>query len=97
LALLVDVTSEDPRHDAEVVEKELRLHSQTLAEKPRVTVLTKADLLPPEQHESKPRETGLEGATLISAHSGEGVQTLLEQLWERIAALSAEEGATHDR
>ena len=46
LALLVDVTSENPAADAAVVERELSMHSEALAEKPRVTVLTKADLMP---------------------------------------------------
>src|SRR5205814_2122529 len=50
LLFLADVTSEAPALDLEVVARELALHNPELAHKPSVIALTKADLLPPEQH-----------------------------------------------
>jgi GTP-binding protein len=84
LALLVDVTAENPAQDAAVVERELAMHSPALAEKPRVRVLTKSDLLPADQRASAPARAGLEDARVISAHSGDGVEALLDELWRRI-------------
>ena len=84
LALLVDASSEHPAADAEVVRRELALHSQALAEKPLVAVLTKADLLPPEQHAGAAVRAGIPEARLVSAHTGEGLDPLLEELWKRI-------------
>ena len=95
LALLVDVTSADPRQELEAIEHELRSHSEALAGKPRVVVLSKADLLPPEQHAAAAANAGLPGAHLISAHTGQGVAALLEEVWRRIVA-AGEEQAIHD-
>ena len=86
LATLVDATSEHPARDAALVEQELSMYSAVLAEKPRVLVLTKTDLLPPEERSSWARRVGLPQAHLLSAHSGEGVSDLLEALWQRITA-----------
>jgi GTP-binding protein len=84
LALLIDVTSADPAADRAVVERELALHSQTLAEKPRVVVFTKADLVPPEERAHRAARAGMPEAHLISAHTGEGLARLLEALWQEL-------------
>jgi GTP-binding protein len=97
LALLTDVSAEDPAQDRAVVERELRLHSEVLAEKPRLHVLTKADLLAPETRRRAADRARAEGAMLISAHTGEGIPELLEELWQRVAAISSVEGSTDDR
>ena len=89
LLLMVDASAESPAEDAERIVRELREHSATLAEKPRVTVLTKADLLPAEAHADAGSRAGLPDARLISAHTGEGVDELLEQLWRLVAAAPA--------
>jgi GTP-binding protein len=81
LAFLIDVTSEDPAHDLAVLEREVSLHSGTLAEKPRIVVLTKADLLAPEDQAGAPARVGLPGSPLISAHTGLGLAPLLEAFW----------------
>ncbi len=96
LAFLLDVSAERPAADLEVLERELSLHSATLAGKPRVLVLTKADLLPPEAHADAAARAGLPGARLISAHSGAGMRELLEALWTLIAAVPANQGADED-
>jgi GTP-binding protein len=87
LVLLVDVASPDPGADRATVERELALHSPTLAEKPRITVLTKIDLLPPEAHARA--ADGMPGARAISAHTGEGVAELIGEMWHQIAAHAA--------
>ncbi len=91
LLFLVEVTAADPARDLETLEREVSLHSPALLEKPRRVALTKADLLPPEQHADAAERAGLPGARLISAHTGEGIAPLLEDLWSLVApALAAE-------
>ena len=93
---LVDVTSDHPARDLELVEREMALHKVDLAQRPGLVALTKADLLPPEEHAGAAARAGLPEARLISAHSGLGVRELLEELWALIAptrAAAGEEGA----
>jgi GTP-binding protein len=92
LLFLVDAGTEAPAQDLEVLEREVSLHSPALVEKPRRVVITKADLLAPEAHASAPERLGLPQARLVSAHSGEGLAGLLEELWGLIAADLAREG-----
>jgi GTP-binding protein len=95
LAVLVDASGDSPRAELEAVERELEHYSPALLAKPRITVLTKADLLAPERHAGAAAAAGLPQARLISAHSGEGVAGLLEDLWKLIASTSADEPALH--
>jgi len=60
-----------------------------LGETPRRVLLTKAGLLPGVLHAGAPRKFGMSDARIISAHTGEGIKTLLDALWrdlERDAA-----------
>ena len=82
---LVDVTSEHPADELHMLEREMALHSVDLAERPGLVVLTKADLIPPEEHQDAVTRAGVPGARLISAHSGEGLRELLEALWTMVA------------
>jgi GTP-binding protein len=91
LAFLVDVTVESPAAERAMLEEELRLHGRGLEKKPRIMVLTKADLLPPEARASAAETAGMRDAVLISSHSGDGVKPLLESLWQTTqAALESE-------
>ena len=90
LLFLADVTSEAPALDLEVVARELVLHNPELAHKPSVIALTKADLLPPEQHAAAVARAGVPAARLISAHTGEGIDELLETLWSGIQSQPSE-------
>jgi GTP-binding protein len=85
LAFLIDCTSEAPGRDLALLEREVSLYSAALMEKPRVVVLTKSDLLPSEERDTLVSRTGLAGALVISAHSGDGIRELLEDLWKLIA------------
>ena len=95
IALLVDASAESPRDQVAEIERELGQYSPALLEKPRVTVLTKADLLAPELRAGAAAAAGLPDALLISAHSGEGMPALLERLWKLIATERADEPAIH--
>lgn len=82
LAFLIDVSSEHPHDDLALLEREIAQYSATLAEKPRVVVLTKSDLLPVAEHAGAPARVGLPDARLISSHTGQGLGALLQDLWE---------------
>jgi GTP-binding protein len=97
LLFLVEAGAESPARDLETLEREVSLHSPALLEKPRRLVITKGDLVAPEARAAAPARLGLPGARLISAHSGEGVAALLEELWGLIAAdLAREAGTTEE-
>jgi GTP-binding protein len=85
LLFVVDVSNPEPAHDLEVLEHEVRSHSVTLAERERLIVLTKSDLLAPEDRAGAARRVGIPEARLISAHTGEGLKELLEDCWKRVA------------
>jgi len=86
LAFLIESTSPTAADDLATVERELREYRGALMEKPRVVVLTKADLLAPEDLETVVARAAIPGAVLVSAHSGLGVGSLLETLWRLVAA-----------
>jgi len=93
---LVDITSEHPAGDLRLLEREMALHRVNLASRPGLVALTKADLIPAEEHAKAAERAGLPDARVISAHSGLGLRELLEELWTllapaRAAAASAEE------
>src|SRR5262249_38212708 len=78
LALLSDPASASPAGDLRVIERELHEHSAALLERPRIVVLTKADLLPPQEQSGLPERLGMPHAVLVSSHSGLGIGRLLE-------------------
>lgn len=86
LAFLIDATSESPAAERALLEEELRRHGRGLERKPRLVVLTKSDLLPPEARANAARAAGLDGAAVISSHTGDGVKPLLESLWREAQA-----------
>jgi len=95
LVLLTDATTEDPERDAALVVKELEEYSQALADKPRVRAITKSDLIAPEARPAAAAGARAAHAHLISAHTGEGVTELLEDLWGRITAAARSESHEH--
>ena len=97
LLFLVEAGAEDPAHDLAVLEREVSLYSPALLEKPRRLVITKADLLPPEDHPGAPLRLGIPEARLISAQSGEGLPALLEDLWGLLAPGLQDEAVAEGR
>jgi len=94
LVMVADASSETPADDLRLVLGELERYSPALLERPRLVILSKADLLPPEEHATAAARAGLPGALVVSAHSGVGIATLLERLWSMLAAAEAEAAAT---
>jgi GTP-binding protein len=86
LVFLIDAASEDPAGTLALLQREIAGYSEALAEKPNRVVLSKADLIPPEEHAGVAESRGLPGARLISAHTGEGLRELLDELWTLILA-----------
>ncbi|MBI1798736.1 MAG: GTPase ObgE [Candidatus Eisenbacteria bacterium] len=98
LIFMVDATGESPVGDCAVLEREMALYGGSFERKPRIVVLTKGDLLPPESRAGAARDAGLPDARLISAQSGEGLRAMLEELWTLVAPASSEaapKDATH--
>jgi GTP-binding protein len=85
LAFLVESVAENPAAELAMVERELGEYSSALLTKPRVVVLTKADLLSPEQRDRGAAGLGMPDARLVSAPSGLGIGSLLESLWQMVA------------
>jgi GTP-binding protein len=83
----------DPFAGYDLLDEELALFNPELAGKPQILVVNKIDLLPPErlaELRARAEEAGLE-VRFISAFTGEGLDGLMEILWERFHALDDEE------
>jgi len=94
---LVDATGEDVARAYETVRREMREYGGGLGDKPEIVVLNKRDALGEKALTARRREIAeAAGAKVhaISAHSGEGVATLLRALWRVIAANRAEAAET---
>ena len=94
LVFLLDVTCPAPAEDLRMLENELARYSDALAAKPRLVTLTKADVLPVDEHAGAPARAGLPEALLVSAHSGAGMDAWLEATWRLIETSRTPEGAT---
>jgi len=94
LVHLVDVSGFDgakPEKNFDIVRKELKAYSPVLAGKPQIVVLTKKDLVPTpagilSRFKKKIRGTAL----LVSAATGDGIDTLLKTIVKTIQALPPE-------
>ena len=91
LALFVPLDAEDPQAEYESLCAELEAYSADLAATPHCVVLTKSDLLPPDEalpEISAPRAWGIYA---VSSVARKGLGELLEGLWGRSRAVEAEE------
>jgi GTP-binding protein len=96
LVFLLDVTRPSPVDDLRLLEYELARHSAALAEKPRMVTLSKADLLSPSAHAAAAAGAGLPQASLISAHSGLGLEAWLERVWQLLVPALTPEDRGHE-
>ena len=90
---LVDGTSSTITKDYRTIIGELEAYGYGLADKPRITAMTKIDALDPKTLASRKRslEKAVEGPVfLISGVSGEGLQGVLRTLWAAIREDRAE-------
>ena len=83
-ALILHVSDvSNPHHDELDAEVEKILQELGVADRPRLRVLNKADLLTPEQREllsSNGAKTSTNGVALVSAKTGEGMDELLRRI-----------------
>jgi len=81
LLFLIDLGDENPAETRGLLETELKQYSDLFENRPRVYALNKADL--PENRERFEHVAGeFENPFLISAATGQGVQPLLEHVWQ---------------
>ena len=88
---LVDGSSPDPIADAQVLLGELEAYGNGLLDRPRLLVLSKAELLDEEQLEALPAqlsETLGQPVQVISAVTGQGLDGLLQQVWQELGVSS---------
>jgi GTP-binding protein len=90
LAFVVDVTLEDPLAAVRTLEQELGAWTPELLAKPRLLVLSKADLLPPGEATARAERLG---ALAVSAVRGEGLAAFKGRVWAMLDAEAAA-GAT---
>jgi GTPase len=89
LVFLVEAGSEFPERDLTILKRELASHSAELLAKPSVAVLSKIDLVSPEEAEERrarlEEEEGVPALGLSSV-TGEGLETLLVRSWDLVEA-----------
>ena len=91
LIQLVDCSSPDPLADAQTLLKELQAYGHGLPERPRLLVLSKAELL--DQQARTQWAADLEQAMgqpvmVISAATGLGLETMLQTVWQTLGVES---------
>jgi GTPase len=87
LALLIDCTTADPKAEAKILLHELSEYSKSLADKPKLFILTKTDLLPPDEKVRLPK-----GWLSMSAVTGDGVDKVVRGLSLQVKKIKEAEG-----
>jgi len=85
---LLDAGSEDVVADLKVVEAELTAYGHGLEDRPRLVVLNKIDVVPPEDlealTESVGQHCGGHRPLLVSAATSKGLDALLVEVWKQL-------------
>ncbi len=89
IALLVPLDSEDPQAVYDRLRNEVRLYSPALAEKEHVVILTKRDLLGPDDTIPQLIAPEAAGVQSISSAAGQGIDELKEYLWRLVEQAKA--------
>lgn len=84
LAYMIPLDAEDLEAEYALLRDELRAYSPELADRPHCVVLTKADLLGPDEPAPTLEAPDAWGVYVISAVTGAGVPALLEDLWSHV-------------
>jgi GTP-binding protein len=93
LALLIPVNSPDAQAEYRELRDELTAYSEELGDRPHCVVLTKADLLGPEDTPPEIDAPDAWATFVISSVAKSGLTDLMEGLWERTReAIKEEEG-----
>ncbi|TVP55022.1 MAG: GTPase ObgE [Gemmatimonadales bacterium] len=97
LAILVPVTEPDPLETYERLRRELRQYSPELADRPHCLVLTKVDLLGPDESPPELEAAEAWGVFAISSVSRSGLDALQEGLWKIVVETRDREGSSVSR
>ncbi|KST62383.1 GTPase ObgE [Mastigocoleus testarum] len=93
---LIDGTSADVCQDYQTIMQELEVYGRGLAERPQVVALNKIDAVDRESQELEALKVELNHLSyapvfLVSAVTGEGVEAMLQQIWEILEQLNVSE------
>lgn len=83
LVFLIESTSEDPKQDFKVLSHELKSFNPDLVQKSKLVALTKIDIVDEKEQKKLIRTNFGKGVStiLLSSVSGDGVQELLDEIW----------------
>ena len=93
---LIDGTSDNVCQDYQTIMQELQVYGRGLAERPQVVALNKIDALDRESQDLEALKIELNHLSyapvfLVSAVTGEGIEEMLEQIWQILEQLSVSE------
>jgi GTPase len=94
LAYLIPLDALDVQEEYELLRRELRQYSDELADKPHCIVITKMDVLGPDQEAPAIDAPDAWGQFAISAVARRGLNELLEALWARVRDVMEEQAST---
>ncbi len=88
LVFMIDAGSPNPEHDLSTLRNELRQYAEGMLDKPSLVVLSRVDVLQPNELQELEQSSFVRshGARLISSVTGRGVHELLEELWQPVLA-----------
>lgn len=84
LAVMIPADTEDAQAEYDLLMDELRSYSDELAIKPHCVIITKADILPPDEEAPRVNAPGAWGQYVISSIAQRGLDQLLEDMWARV-------------
>src|SRR5688572_23688460 len=84
LAYLIPVDALDVQEEYELLRSELRKYSDELADKPHVILITKMDMLGPDDEPPRVDAPDAWGQFAISAVAHQGLPDVLEAMWQRV-------------
>jgi GTP-binding protein len=89
IALLVPLDSDDPQAVYDRLRNEVRLYSEALAQKEHIVILTKGDLIGPDDLLPQLAAPEAAGVQAISSATGQGLEELKEYLWKLVEQAKA--------
>ena len=92
LLLLIDSTSKTPLEDYSGLLDEMSSYESSLLERPRCLVFTKSDLLMEDVVTENPQVNDVFSTCMISAVTGQGLDTLMDTVESKLRELEEEDG-----